>query len=107
MQAGTVDKLTFDPMGFGFARAQVSELVGGEAEANAEEARNVFGGATGAVRDAVVLNAAGAMVAYAGLSSHAEWLPSWEEGLARAAEAIDSGAAQRLLDRWVGFTQQL
>jgi anthranilate phosphoribosyltransferase len=107
VQAGTIDKLTFDPLGFGFPRAQVAELVGGDAAFNAAEARTVLAGGTGAVRDAVVLNAAGAMVAHAGLSSHAEWLPSWEEGLGRAADAIDSGAAQRLLDRWIGFTQQL
>ncbi len=107
VQAGTIDKLTFDPLGFGFARAQVEELAGGDAEANAAEAHNVFGGAQGPVRDAVVLNAAGAMVAYAGLSSHAEWLPSWESGLQRAAEAIDSGAAEQLLARWVRFTQSL
>ena len=107
VQAGTIDKLTFDPLGFGFPRAQVAELVGGDAAFNAAEARTVLGGGTGAVRDAVVLNAAGAMVAHAGLSSHAEWLPSWEEGLSRAADAIDSGAAQQLLERWVSFTQQL
>jgi anthranilate phosphoribosyltransferase len=107
VQAGTIDKLTFDPLGFGFPRAQVSELVGGDADTNADEARAVFAGSTGAVRDAVVLNAAGAMVAHAGLSSHAEWLPSWEEGLGRAVEAIDSGAAQRLLDRWTRFTHDL
>ena len=107
MQAGTIDKLTFDPLGFGFPRARLEELVGGEAQANAEEAHNVFAGATGAVRDAVVLNAAGAMVAHAGLSSHAEWLPSWEDGLARAAKAIDSGAAARLLEHWVRFTNEL
>jgi anthranilate phosphoribosyltransferase len=91
VQAGTVDKLTFDPLGFGFPRAQVAELVGGNAEANAREAHSVFAGAGGAVRDAVVLNAAGAMVALAGRSSRAEWRPSWEEGLTRAAAAIDSG----------------
>lgn len=107
VQAGTIDKLTFDPAGFGFPRAQISELVGGDAEFNAAEARTVLAGATGAVRDAVVLNAAGAMVAHAGLSSHAEWLPSWEQGLSWAAEAIDSGAAQRLLERWVTFTHDL
>lgn len=107
VQAGTIDKLTFDPLGFGFPRAQVDELVGGDAETNATEARNVFAGSTGAVRDAVILNAAGAMVAHAGLSSHAEWLPSWEDGLSRAAEAIDSGAAERLLARWVAFTREL
>jgi anthranilate phosphoribosyltransferase len=107
VQAGTIDRLTFDPLGFGFPRAQISELVGGDADFNAAEARSVLAGATGAVRDAVVLNAAGAMVAHDGLSSHAEWLPSWERGLSRAVDALDSGAADRLLDRWIGFTQQL
>lgn len=107
VQAGTVDKLTFDPLGFGFPRARIEELVGGEADFNAREARSVLAGTTGPVRDAVILNAAGAMVAHAGLSSHAEWLPSWEEGLGRAAEAIDSGAAEQLLARWVRFTQEL
>ena len=107
VQAGTVDTLTFDPLGFCFPRAQVAELVGGNAEANARESHSVFAGAGGAVRDAVVLNAAGAMVAHAGLSSRAEWLPSWEEGLTRAAEAIDSGAAEKLLARCTRLTQQI
>ena len=84
VQAGTVDRLTFDPAGFGFARADLGELVGGDAQANAAEARAVLAGAKGPVRDAVVLNAAGAIVAHAGLSSRAEWLPAWEDGLRRA-----------------------
>jgi anthranilate phosphoribosyltransferase len=107
VQAGTVEKLTFDPAGFGFARAEVSALVGGDAERNAAEAREVLGGAKGPVRDAVILNAAGAMVAHAGLTSGAEWFSAWEAGLSRAVEAIDSGAAEQLLARWVRFTQQL
>jgi anthranilate phosphoribosyltransferase len=107
VQAGTIDTLTFDPLGFGFPRARIAELVGGDASANADSARNVFAGAAGAIRDAVILNAAGAMVAHAGLSSHAEWLPSWEDGLERAAGAIDSGAAERLLDRWARFSNEI
>lgn len=107
VQAGTVDRLTFDPAGFGFPRADIGDLLGGDAQANAAEVRAVFGGAQGPVRDAVVLNAAGAMVAHAGLSSRAEWLPAWEDGLRRAAAAIDSGAAEQLLARWVGLGQQL
>ncbi|PIB80939.1 anthranilate phosphoribosyltransferase [Mycobacterium celatum] len=107
VQAGTVDKLTFDPAGFGFARADLDDLLGGDAAANAAEARAVLSGAKGPVRDAVVLNAAGAIVAHAGLSSRAEWLPAWEDGLRRATEAIDSGAAEQLLARWVRFGQQL
>jgi anthranilate phosphoribosyltransferase len=107
VQAGTVERLTFDPAAFGFKRADISELVGGDAEANAASVRSVLGGAKGAVRDAVVLNAAGAMVAHAGLASDAKWVPAWEAGLARAVEAIDSGAAEQLLARWVRFTQKV
>ena len=86
---------------------ELDELLGGDAETNAAEARAVLAGAKGPVRDAVVLNAAGAIVAHAGLSSRAEWLPAWEDGLARAGEAIDSGAAEQLLARWVRFSQQV
>jgi anthranilate phosphoribosyltransferase len=87
VQAGTVERLTFDPAAFGFKRADISELVGGDAEANAASA--------------------GAMVAHAGLASDAKWVPAWESGLARAIDAIDSGAAEQLLARWVRFTQKL
>lgn len=107
VQAGTVDRLTLDPAAFGFRRADLSELVGGDAESNAASVRAVLGGAAGPVRDAVVLNAAGAMVAHAGLTSDAQWTPSWESALARAAESIDSGAAERLLANWVRFTQKV
>ncbi len=107
VQAGTVERLRFDPAAFGFARADITELTGGDAEANAASAREVLAGAQGPVRDAVVLNAAGALVSHAGLSSDAKWVPAWESGLARAQEAIDSGAAEKLLARWVRFTQQL
>jgi anthranilate phosphoribosyltransferase len=106
VQAGTVERLTFDPAAFGFKRAELPELVGGDAESNAASVRAVLGGAAGAVRDAVILNAAGAMVAHAGLASDAKWVPAWETGLAKAAEAIDSGAAEQLLARWVRFTQK-
>jgi anthranilate phosphoribosyltransferase len=107
VQAGTIERLTFDPAAFGFTRADISELEGGDAESNAATVRSVLSGATGPVRDAVVLNAAGAMVAHAGLASDAKWVPAWEAGLARAVEAIDSGAAEQLLARWVRFTQTL
>jgi anthranilate phosphoribosyltransferase len=107
VQAGTVERLKFDPAAFGFRRADLAELTGGDAEANAASVREVFAGATGPVRDAVMLNAAGAMVAHAGLSSDAKWVPAWADGLVRAKESIDSGAAEQLLARWVRFTQKL
>ncbi|MGB2811861.1 MAG: anthranilate phosphoribosyltransferase [Mycobacterium sp.] len=107
VQAGVVNEISFDPLEFGFSRAQSGDLVGGDAQANAEQARTVFAGAAGAVRDAVVLNAAGAILAHAGLSGVGEWRPSWEDALVRAAAAIDSGAAERLLQRWARFTREL
>ncbi|WP_370070380.1 anthranilate phosphoribosyltransferase [Mycobacterium sp. MAA66] len=107
VQAGTVERLTLDPAAFGFARADLSELTGGDAAVNAASVRAVLGGQSGPVRDAVVLNAAGALVAHAGLSSSAQWVPAWEDGLARAIAAIDSGAAEQLLTRWVRFTQKV
>jgi anthranilate phosphoribosyltransferase len=107
VQAGTVERLTFDPAAFGFQRADLSELIGGDAEANAASVRAVLGGAKGPVRDAVTLNAAGAMVAHAGLSSDAKWVPAWEAGLARANEAIDSGTAEKLLAKWARFSQKV
>jgi anthranilate phosphoribosyltransferase len=107
VQAGTVDRLRFDPAAFGFARADIAELVGGDAQANAASARAVLGGEQGPVRDAVLLNAAGALVSHAGLASDATWVPAWESGLSRAVDAIDSGKAEQLLARWARFTQQL
>ncbi|MGL5445409.1 MAG: anthranilate phosphoribosyltransferase, partial [[Mycobacterium] stephanolepidis] len=107
VQAGTVDTLRFDPAAFGFARARLEELVGGDPEFNAAEVRAVLGGRMGAVRDAVVLNAAGAMVAHAGLASDAQWVPAWEDALTRVSSAIDSGAAATLLDKWIVVSQQL
>src|SRR5258705_10944381 len=78
VQAGTVERLTFDPSAFGFKRADISELVGGDAEANAGSVRSVLGGAKGPVRDAVVLNAAGALVGHSGLASDAKRAPPSE-----------------------------
>src|SRR6195952_1387378 len=106
VQRGTVEKLTFDPAAFGFARADISELTGGDARANAASVRDVLAGAKGPVRDAVVLNAAGALVAHAGLSSDAKWVPAWEAGMERAVASIDSGAAEQLLARWGRFTTE-
>ena len=56
-------------------------------------------GKTGSVRDAVLVNAAGAIAAHGGFSAdlHADLAAS----LGRAAEAIDSGKAAALLSRWV------
>ncbi|MBV8965800.1 MAG: anthranilate phosphoribosyltransferase [Mycobacteriaceae bacterium] len=103
---GTVERLSLDPTELGLARVESDSLLGGDAEANAQVARSTLAGADGAVREAVLLNAAGAIVAHAGLAGDIQWRPAWESALHRAATAIDSGAAEQLLARWVRFTRQ-
>jgi anthranilate phosphoribosyltransferase len=62
-------------------------------------ARRVLAGERGPVRDAVLVNAAAALAAHAGL--HGDLLAELRAGIARAADAIDSGAAAATLDQWV------
>ena len=72
---------------------------GGSAAENAAILRTVLGGEPGGRRDAVLLNAAGALVA-AGLAD------DLVEGLALGAETIDSGAAASRLDALIPFTAE-
>ncbi|MGE5696342.1 MAG: anthranilate phosphoribosyltransferase [Candidatus Sericytochromatia bacterium] len=104
---GAVERLSFDPTDFGLPRAELAHLLGGDAEQNAEVARSVLARAQGPVREAVLLNAAGAIVAHAGLAGHVEWRSAWESALEKAATAIDSGAAEQLLARWARFTHKI
>jgi anthranilate phosphoribosyltransferase len=96
---GTVTERTIDPAELGLARADADELAGGTPEENARTARELLAGAHGAKRDAVVLNAAGAIAA----SGHAADL---HDGLALAVEAIDSGRARERLDELVAFSAE-
>ncbi|MEU0536879.1 anthranilate phosphoribosyltransferase [Amycolatopsis tolypomycina] len=99
---GTVTERSFDPADVGIARATAADLRGGDAAANAEVIRELVGGKPGPVRDAVLINAAAALAAFTGFSESLE--DDLRAGLTRAAEAIDSGAAAALLDRWIAFS---
>ncbi len=97
----------------GVSEGQASELKGGTAELNAKIARDMFGGATEgplrAVRDAVVLNTAAALVAWDaanGIHSDEDITARVIAAMPRAAEAIDSGAVLRLLDRWAAVSSE-
>ncbi|MGV0815828.1 anthranilate phosphoribosyltransferase [Mycolicibacterium boenickei] len=110
VHGGVVDQVNLDPTELGFEPAEPDALAGGDASLNAATARAVLAGAPGPVRDAVVLNAAGALVAHLGVTSGSQWwtdwLPMWRSAVQRAARAIDSGAATDLLARWTEFTQR-
>ncbi|MGL4305325.1 MAG: anthranilate phosphoribosyltransferase [Mycobacteriaceae bacterium] len=100
---GSVRTLTVDPLELGISRASIADLRGGDAQDNAAIAHAVFRGERGPIRDAVLLNSAGAIAAYQGVRS--DIYESLSAGLAVAAQAIDSGAAERMLMRWASFTQ--
>jgi anthranilate phosphoribosyltransferase len=95
---GTVRTFELDPLDLGIERCDPAELRGGDPETNAAALRAVLAGADGGHRSAVILNAAGGIAA----AGHAENL---REGIVRAREAIDSGAAAGRLDQLVEFSQ--
>ncbi len=103
VRGGTVTEQRLDPASLGVAASPVSALLGGDAAFNARVVREVLSAAAGPVRDAVLLNAAAALVA-------ADAVPDGElevrmaGALALAAAAVDSGSAAAALDRWVAAT---
>ncbi|MFE3545635.1 anthranilate phosphoribosyltransferase [Nocardia sp. NPDC059177] len=111
VSGGRIRQTVLDPTTLGIPRVDLDALRGGDAQDNAKIAREVFAGAPGAVRDAVLLNSAAAIVAYdlsrgvgdADLDLDA----ALTAGIARAAAAVDSGAAAKLLQSWAELTQAL
>ncbi|MET3987397.1 anthranilate phosphoribosyltransferase [Streptomyces sp. PvR034] len=96
---GAVTEQGFDPRDIGIPLVDVSALRGADPAYNAEVARRLLAGESGPVRDAVLLNSAAALVALdPGSGTLEEQLAA---GAARAAQSIDSGAAQAVLERWV------
>jgi anthranilate phosphoribosyltransferase len=87
---------TVTPEDAGLPRHPISAIRGGDSAANAAALRALLGGAKGAYRDAVLLNAAAALLV-AGQAS------GLRAGAAVAAEALDGGAAARLLDAWIAY----
>ena len=95
---GTVRETSVDPARIGIPTAPPDALRGGDAEANAKVVRDLVAGQTGPVRDAVVLNAAGAIAAYRGFSTDLD--ADLRAATTTATQALDSGAAATLLTRW-------
>jgi anthranilate phosphoribosyltransferase len=93
---GGVREREIDPLELGIERCAPEELRGGSPEENATAIREVFAGGNGGRRDAILLNAAGAIAA----GGHAEDL---REGLELAREAVESGAAAERLEALIAF----
>ena len=103
---GEVVAVSLDPIRLGIELTTPDRLRGGDRAFNAAVVREVLAGAGGAVRDAVALNAAAAIVAHDHLGAPAAGLAATLEGelavgLMAARASIDSGAAATKLAAWV------
>ncbi len=96
---GAVHLTTVRPEDFGIDPCQLIDLQGGDAAANAAIVRAVLAGTPGPKRDVVLLNAAFALTA-------AGAVEAVSEGLVRARQAIDSGAAAEKLAALVSLTNE-
>jgi anthranilate phosphoribosyltransferase len=95
----TVSESSLDPADLGIERCDAAELRGSDPASNADAIRRVLGGEEGGRRDAILLNAAAAVVA-AGIATD---LP---EGLELARDAVASGAAAERLEQAAAFSRE-
>jgi len=100
LRDGEITHAEFTPEDFGVRRAERSQLLGGDAAANASITRSVLAGEPGAARDIALVNAAPAIVA-AGLAE------GFADAMEAAARAVDSGSAAAVLDRVVALGTDL
>jgi anthranilate phosphoribosyltransferase len=100
---GSVSETSLDPAALDIAPVAPDALRGGDRRRNAAVVRDVLGGGGGAVRDAVLLNAAAGIAAYDG-PSRAGLAEVMREALGAARQSIDSGASADVLDRWIEFS---
>ncbi len=96
---GEIRSYTVAPEDFGFSRASLDDVRGGDAETNATITRSILSGADGPRRAVVLLNAAAALVA-------SDLADDLADGIKLAAKAIDSGAAAERLERMAAVSRR-
>jgi anthranilate phosphoribosyltransferase len=97
---GGTEEWFVEPQDLGIEPAGLETIAGGEPAENAAVIRSVLAGEAGPARDVSVLNAGAAIYVAGGAGDLAG-------GVAKAAEAIDSGAAQDVLGRLVARSREL
>lgn len=100
LRDGETHRHTVNPADLGLAPANPADLVGGDAEVNADCLRRIFDGQPGAHRDIVVLNAAAALVV-------AEVSATLGEGLEAAAASIDHGRAGQVTEAFISVSNDV
>jgi anthranilate phosphoribosyltransferase len=99
LEKGQITTGTIAPEDAGLPRATLADLKGGSPAENAARLRALFDGEQGAYRDIVLLNA-GAALMVAGRAKDIK------DGVAKAAQALDSGAAKAKLDALITASNQ-
>ncbi|MCL2093764.1 MAG: anthranilate phosphoribosyltransferase [Treponema sp.] len=95
---GSIQSYTIEPEQFGFSRCKKEDLVGGSPQENAQITRDILSGVKGPKRDAVLLNSAAAI-------HIARPTVTIQEGIAIAAESIDSGQVLSQLENFISLSQ--
>jgi anthranilate phosphoribosyltransferase len=99
LRGGELRRFEVTPEDAGLARATLDDLKGGDGAANAKTMAAMLDGASGPIRDIILLNSAAALI----VAGRVENLP---DGVAEAAQAIDSGAARTTLDKLIEITNR-
>ena len=99
LKDGQVSTYTIEPEDFGLPHANEHDILGGNAQQNADIVLSVLQGEPGARRNMVLLNAAAALVA-AGQAT------DFQDGITQAAEAIDAGRAMEKLEGMKAITNE-
>ncbi|HTY73176.1 MAG TPA: anthranilate phosphoribosyltransferase [Actinomycetes bacterium] len=102
---GQVRERSLDPRELGIPASSPGDLRGADPAFNAAVVRRVLAGEPGPVRDAVLLNAAAALVALEGGDETP--VEALRAALERASAAVDGGAAAAVLARWVETAQEV
>jgi len=98
VSGGEFSMRRIDAASIGLPNAPVEAIRGDDAVHNASALKALLEGTPGPYRDAVLFNAAGTLIVAGKVSD-------WEDGVAMAAEALDSGHAKSLLDRWIALAK--
>ncbi len=104
VHGGEIVPHTVDPARIGVPVGTAEGLRGGDVAHNADVVRRLVDGETGPVRDAVLLNAGAALAVHSEAGRQEPIEDRLAAGVARAAEAVDSGSAAEVLRRWIAAT---
>ncbi len=98
LKDGVITEFTLNPADYGIAIATEDDLKGGDPQHNAQAIRALLGGAPGAFRDIVLMNAGAALVI-------ADIATDLADGIDKAGTSIDSGAALKTLDTMIAISK--